>query len=682
MQSLRRHNELDSLEDQEPPRKKVRKGTRSCWECKHRKVRCHFATDGDSTCRECMSRGTSCRNQSLPEPEKESDRSNLNERMARMENLLEKVLNKLEVIEGDATRSQEFATSLGSPEPGTPVHDNAPALSLFQNELLGGRQDHTARLQATTFRNTTERNKNNLRQNLLGMMPPNDVTFVRLHQYSSCWRLLRIQCFQDQESSLLPIPPSELPTSHPTMIAKCLLWVALSVQQLPARCDLIDLEYLQLPYPPTKLIEQYMAATSNSKDFDDAMLSSLDGLECLVLQGIIHNNEGRLRSAWMSYRRAINIAQIIGLHSRIPISGRTSKLESRAKVIWNHIIHGDRYLSLMLGMHHGIGDAALVPEDPRIQTPNSVTMNALCRIAGSLIERNQKFRDIDPVMVRMTQNIDIDLRKIDPELTKSQLVDRFGGKSSERPGVYTKLMTSLWFHQLTAWLHLPFLFKSSIPGPYEYNRTSCLKASQEMITCYTGIRDLTLGSFCCRSLDFQAFTAAVTLVLDMLSSNGSQDYREQDCARLNLVMFSLREHKGREHGDKVASRGLVALETLVAILVENQPVYSKFLKAPTLQGAEQGRIKIEIPYFGTFLLHRNADKDGERLLNQTAIEQPACENTLSAAQYNTASNRADQTAEEADTVINMNEDPWTFDIDLTTIPPFLSDFGDDWDLGL
>ncbi|CAI7565975.1 unnamed protein product [Penicillium pancosmium] len=680
MQSPSRRDELDSLEDQEPPRKKVRKGTRSCWECKHRKVRCHFALDGDTTCRECVYRGTPCRSQSLPEPEKECDRSNLNERMARMERLLEKVVNKLAVFEDDATHSG-FATPLGSPEPGTPVHDNAPALSLFQNELLGGRQDHTARLQATYFGKKTERNKNSLRQNLLALMPPNSVTFERLKDASISWWLLRSQCFQDEERSLLPVPLSELPTSHPAIIAKCLLQVALCLQQLPAR---YDLESLQLPCSPRKLIGQYMSVTGNSKDFDDAMLSNLDGLECLILQAIIHNNDGRLRSAWLSYRRAINIAQIIGLHSRIQNAGCLSGPDSRAKMIWSHIIHGDRYLSLMLGMHHGIGDAALTPEYRSIQTPNSVTMDALCRIAGSLIERNQKFRDIDPVMVRMTQSIDIDLRKIDPESTKSQIFNPLSGKAIHAPEVYTKLMTSLWFHQLTAWLHLPFLFKSIIPGQYEYNRTSCLKASREMITCYTGIRDLTLDSFCCRSLDFQAFTAAVTLVLDMLSLNGSQDYRGQDFARLNHVMLSLREHKGREHGDKVASRGLVALETLVAILVENQPVYFKFLKTPTLQGTEQGRIKMEIPYFGTFSLQRNTDKDSERLSNETVAEQPACENALREGQYNTASNNdgAGQTAEGAGRGINMNEDPWTFDIDLTALPPFLSDFGEDWDLGL
>lgn len=515
-------------------------------------------------------------------------------------------------------------------------------------------------------------------------MLPNEESFKRLGDAGVCWWLLRSQCFQDRERSLLPIPLSKLPTSHPTTIAKCLLWAALSLQQLPL-CS--DSSYSQLPYSPRQIIDQYMAATTDSKDFDDAMLSTLDGIECLVLQAIIHNNDGRLRSAWLSYRRAINIAQIIGLHTRRTSAPIFSELESRAKVIWSHIIHADRYLSLMLGLHHGIGDAALVPACHGTQTPNSVIMNALCRIAGLIIERNQKFCNIDPPMVRMTESISIDLGKIDPEVADDLDFGYVGGRNSdERAEAYTDLMTSLWFHQLTAWLHLPFLLKSSTPGRYEYNRTSCVTASREMIGHYSAIRDLTLESFCCRSLDFQAFTAAVTLVLDMLNPNGPQEYRLEDWVMLIKVMASLRKHKGREHAGKVSSHGPVALETLMAILVENQPRYSHFGhgQAPTLHGEEQGRIKIDIPYFGTFILHRNTKKNTERLLNQTAAEQPACENTLPAGQSDRASNidRVSETVDKAGTEISMDENAWIFDIDLTTLPSLFPDFGDDWDLGL
>lgn len=49
--------------DGEPPmskRRKIRKGTNSCWECKRRKIRCTFANPTESICDGCRSRGVSC----------------------------------------------------------------------------------------------------------------------------------------------------------------------------------------------------------------------------------------------------------------------------------------------------------------------------------------------------------------------------------------------------------------------------------------------------------------------------------------------------------------------------------------------------------------------------------------------------------------------------------------------
>lgn len=45
-----------------PPlkRRKVRKGTISCWECKRRKIRCTFATPNESVCDGCRSRRIKC----------------------------------------------------------------------------------------------------------------------------------------------------------------------------------------------------------------------------------------------------------------------------------------------------------------------------------------------------------------------------------------------------------------------------------------------------------------------------------------------------------------------------------------------------------------------------------------------------------------------------------------------
>jgi len=51
-------------------RRKLRKGTFSCWECKRRKIRCIFNADSDSlTCNGCWRRGIQCVSQAFPVPQ-------------------------------------------------------------------------------------------------------------------------------------------------------------------------------------------------------------------------------------------------------------------------------------------------------------------------------------------------------------------------------------------------------------------------------------------------------------------------------------------------------------------------------------------------------------------------------------------------------------------------------------
>ncbi len=47
--------------------RKPRKGTRSCWECKRRKIRCSYASPTDAVCISCSRRCTKCVSQELPD---------------------------------------------------------------------------------------------------------------------------------------------------------------------------------------------------------------------------------------------------------------------------------------------------------------------------------------------------------------------------------------------------------------------------------------------------------------------------------------------------------------------------------------------------------------------------------------------------------------------------------------
>lgn len=60
------HNVLPNHAQSEAKRRRLRKGTHSCWECKRRKMRCMF--DPNSiTCNGCRQRGSQCISQEFPD---------------------------------------------------------------------------------------------------------------------------------------------------------------------------------------------------------------------------------------------------------------------------------------------------------------------------------------------------------------------------------------------------------------------------------------------------------------------------------------------------------------------------------------------------------------------------------------------------------------------------------------
>lgn len=266
---------------------------------------------------------------------------------------------------------------------------------------------------------------------------PSCSSLEELGEANSFWWLLRAQCFHDYNRTLLSDTTTALSKSPPSRIARAILWVVIALQQLPRESDLNSLELL---HHPSKLIAKCVNTVTRSISSDETLVSSLDGLECLVLQGIFYNNDGKLQSAWLSYRRALNVAQIIGLH-RLTTNGMSdTEFNTRAKHIWHHIIFADRYLSTMLGMYHGISDTALDSQKNIVVAPNATPMEHLCRIAGLIIERNQRFSDVTPSMVRVTQTIDSELSSIDIPLVVDDSVIPSSGTSSERVQYYDPIV--------------------------------------------------------------------------------------------------------------------------------------------------------------------------------------------------------------------------------------------------
>ncbi len=127
---------------------------------------------------------------------------------------------------------------------------------------------------------------------------------------------------------------AEVSKRHPTSIARSILYIAVCVQQLDPDFDVARLHLL--PSVDAR-IDKYMSTIQALVTSDDEMVSTIEGLECLVLQGLFHINAGNPRRAWLTFRRALNLGQLMGIHRR----GSTIP---GGREMYNQTVQADRYL--------------------------------------------------------------------------------------------------------------------------------------------------------------------------------------------------------------------------------------------------------------------------------------------------------------------------------------------------
>jgi hypothetical protein len=141
--------------------------------------------------------------------------------------------------------------------------------------------------------------------------------------------------FEDNDS----IPESiydieEVSKRHPTSIARTLLYIASCIQQLNPQFDVTQLEL----YPSVEsYMERLISIVQALVTSDDELVSTTEGLECLMLLGSFHINAGNPRRAWLNFRRAMNIGQLMGLH-------REACSIPGGREMWYHTVQAERYL--------------------------------------------------------------------------------------------------------------------------------------------------------------------------------------------------------------------------------------------------------------------------------------------------------------------------------------------------
>ncbi|KAG0160099.1 hypothetical protein PDIDSM_7626 [Penicillium digitatum] len=427
-----------------------------------------------------------------------------------------------------------------------------------------------------------------LRRDLLAFIP-SQKTLRIISEASSSWWLMRVQLLGDDDELLLSFSEGELRNRNPSMVGKTILWIALCLQQLPSEFDIASLD---LPCLPWVLVEDCITRVSTLVCSDDSIASCIDGLECLVLQGLIFSNDRKLRSAWLSYRRAANIAQIIGFHRAEPAPNESAEYQHRATFIWRHILMVDRHFSLILDL----------------PVHNEYVLNPLARKAGSIIERNQTFTEVTPAMLQMTQGIEAALQAFlqafePPPLASPDNVPP--GNCPERSLCFLNLHYRLWYYLLMAWLHLPL----------------------SIIACYVNIRRTTENGFDSSILDFQAFTTAMTISVSSLGPFNPLDKTKEDYLAIDRVVAILGQLSKSVTPDRNTTRALHVLTLIRTIGMGTEPPPLDESEGHQHENGRLSRIKLDIPYIGTRYLEHRAILDPSKNIAATTTPLPTFPST-------------------------------------------------------
>jgi hypothetical protein len=193
----------------------------------------------------------------------------------------------------------------------------------------------------------------NIRRRLVALFPSQHDTDL-ISKTTNAWVLLKVLCTPIEDLFHNNDPKStfnlrDIAKRHPVTIARTVLYIVLSIQQLPPD---FDMSRLSLGPNIDLVLYKYTNTIADIVQCNEELFGSIEGIECLLYLNMFHVNAGNLRRAWLCSRKAISIAQMKGFHKdpkRAP-GLFDSKTALSVKVLWTNIVLMDRYLAVILGV--------------------------------------------------------------------------------------------------------------------------------------------------------------------------------------------------------------------------------------------------------------------------------------------------------------------------------------------
>ncbi|KAH8131351.1 hypothetical protein FP744_10003763 [Trichoderma asperellum] len=646
----------------QPKRRKVRKGTRSCWECRRRKMKCIFSSPADTICVSCERRGAKCVDQQFPEHiSTPLDRSlQMGDRVVRVEALVEQLLKKIsnnsDSCRGCAT-AQEGGKSnnVSSPvcvephsrsyEPESLNHQETPQYEILDCNSNGG----PLHLVSSKRRSTgLGKHYQALSQALYESLPtPKDIDIIskaRGDLSARFYQMLTVS-YNDLEKgdpqSLESLFEPSGPNDHPVLIGLYMLRIATFLQHLHPN---LHKNLKGLSEAPRQIMNRLFNTAVSLVNANESLISNIEGIECVMMESLWHTNGGDLRKGLVAIRRAMTIAQLLGFH-RCRSSAQCKLLDSERQVqpkfIWFRIVFAERHICLMLGLPQSSIDQSMASKEMlESDTPMGRLERIHCVIASRILQRNQS--EPSPDDFALTQELDKELQKAAQDLPKKWWLHSSLATVLDDPERLfwdmRRLFHQLFHYTLLNQLHLPYMLRSSLNGhDSQYSRVTCANASREVLARFITFRSTDRIAFWCRTMDWFSLMAAMTLLIAHLDGHrrGSESARLEnwlthqrpgDRAMIEQVQESMEEVSQR-NGDALGARSVELLRRLLMIEAEAAGGHAENANRVSVQVAaadepvdedRSSAVRVYIPYFGTINIARGGTISKEMLVDAAA----------------------------------------------------------------
>ncbi|KAK0255712.1 hypothetical protein LTS09_009382 [Friedmanniomyces endolithicus] len=525
----------------------VRKGARSCVECRQRKIKCLWPSDDAEVCGNCLERRRTCIPQKPATRDPLAGRITSRGRITKLESSISQLWTLVRRLEGSVPvqrgdpdpspheASNDFniaaaheddvfesdSSDLSPPNP--PSH----LRQLFEDGPLDFAEPESLELS----RQQTSSTRVQRARALLGRLMPSREDVAAVAMQATPWLVLTRSLFVMPrsvmtEAQMLPLwDKSQQPDANPTDMANLLLSFVMTIHQIPP-AQLSQL--LGSVQDGATYVRRVSDAVEVAIVKDDVLAASVDGLEASLFWLRLQLVGTRIQKVWISLRRIITLAELIGLPGALHqlkafdtkpgtnVSVCQRERTEQAAELWVSICTVDRLAAMMFNLPLGTVGHVYVLQEPTVngQLDTQLYLSRLADVACGVQSMDNLHATGTPPseLCEKVLRLDQQLRALASLAPKG-----WWNLSSEKVSALHILQ---YFHQyITIRTHVQLALKNQGNDQYAYSDLVCTETCRDLARRYHVLRGLLPnGFFACRLVDLQALTAAIFLLIKQHSS--------------------------------------------------------------------------------------------------------------------------------------------------------------------